>query len=97
MSENSIIKEMASKEPINSIFNEKTELINSLLSIEEKLKQEYLINPQDKKLFDFLLTYFRKSQKLLDIKTILRHKKILKVFIYKINLEEYNKKINLFL
>ena len=97
MSEKSITKEMLTKESIHPLFNEETEVINSLLSIEEKLKSEYLINHQDKKLFNFLLIYFRKSQKLLDIKTILRHKKISKIFIYKINLEEYNKKINLIL
>ena len=97
MSENSITKEMITKEQINSLFIEETELINSLLSIDEKLKSEYLINPQDKKIFNFLLTYFRKSQKLLDIKAILRHKKISRVLYYKINLEEYNKKINLIL
>ena len=64
MSENSFENNIISKEQLFSIFNEETEVINSLLSQDEKLKKEYLINPNDKKIFNFLLLYLRKSEKL---------------------------------
>ena len=75
MSENSFNNQIISKEQISSIFIEKTKIINSLLSQDEKIKKEYLINQEDKKIFKFLLLFFRKTKKLYDIKVILRHKK----------------------
>ena len=97
MSENYLTKEIPTKEQIYSLFNDQTEIINSFLSIDEKLKQEYFINQHDKKLFNFLLTYLRKSSKLYDIKIILRHRRIANHLIFKKNLEEFNQKINLIL
>ena len=96
MSLNSIIKEMISKEELNAIFKDKTKYINNLLSIDDKIKQIYLINDQDKKIFNFLLICFRKS-KLRNLKVILRHRKIDNNLIFQKKLEELYKKVNLIL
>ena len=97
MSENSFENNIISKEQLFSIFNEETEVINSLLSQDEKLKKEYLINPNDKKIFNFLLLYLRKSEKLYDIKVILRHKKLSRHLMFLKNFENNNQKVNLIL
>ena len=97
MSENSFNNQIISKEQISSIFIEKTKLINSLLSQDEKIKKEYLINQEDKKIFKFLLLFFRKTKKLYDIKVILRHKKISKHLEFHKDLEKFYPKINLIL
>ena len=97
MSENSFNNQIISKEQIASIFIDKTKLINSLLSQDEKIKKEYLINQEDKKIFKFLLLFFRKTKKLYDIKVILRHKKISKHLEFHKDLEKFYPKINLIL
>jgi len=86
-----------SEEKINQIFNDKTELINSLLSISTKLSQDFFINAKDKKIIKFLLKYFKRSGKLNDIKAILRHKKICKGLIYVKKINQYQEKIKTFL
>ena len=87
MSENLIKHQIISKEQIFSIINEQTELINFLLSQDEKFEREYKINSSDKKIFKFLSLYLIKPEKLFDIKIFLKHKKISK--------QKYNQTINL--
>ena len=53
MSENSFENNIISKEQLFSIFNEETEVINSLLSQDEKLKKECLIIIMIKKFLIF--------------------------------------------
>ena len=62
------------KGDLYSIFNDKTDLLNELLAKDEKLKPEFIINLQDRKIFNFLLIYFKKSGKLRDMKVIIRQR-----------------------
>ena len=100
MSENSINKEkllFISEENINKIFNDKVETINALLLIDSKLKQEFLINSTDKKIFKFLIKYFKRSGKLKDMKVILRHKNICKGLVFNNKINQYQEKSKIFL
>ena len=78
------------KGDLYSIFNDKTDLLNELLAKDEKLKPEFIINLQDRKIFNFLLIYFKKSGKLRDMKVIMRHRNICKHLIFNKRIEEYS-------
>ena len=97
MAANFFKKEIFTKEQIYSLFIDNIEVINFLLSYNEKLNQKYLFNSKDKKLFNFLFTYYIKYSTLSDIKAILRHKKIFKLLIFKKNLEKFKEKIHIIL
>ena len=86
-----------SKEKLFNIFFDKSETINSLLSIDTKLSKDFFINSTDKKIFNFLIKYFRRSGKLRDFKTILRHKNICKGLIFKNKIHQYQNMTKIFL
>ena len=70
-------KEIRANDNIYYLFNEKTELINNLLLIDNAIKKESLINSRDKILFNFLIKYLRKTKKLNEI--IIIFKRIKKI------------------
>ena len=94
---NNETKEDVSKEIFFSIFNDKTDKLNELLSKEGKLKQEFLINSRDKKIFNFLLLFFRKTGKLRNLKVILRHRNICNHLKFDEKIKNYSEKLKIFL
>ena len=86
-----------SKEKLYNIFFDKSETINSLLSIDTKLSKDFLINSKDEKIFNFLIKYFKRSGKLRDFKAILRHKNICKGLIFKSKINQYQNMTKIYL
>ena len=94
MSKNSLKKEkILNEEELSSIFNDKRVIINFLLKLNEKIKQEYLISEQDIKFTKLLLAYFLKFRKLREIKVLLTLAKSKNIIFVK-KFDESNQKMN---
>ena len=94
---NNETNDIVSNEILFSIFNDKTEKLNNLLSKEGKLNQDFLINSHDKNFFNFLLLFFRKTEKLRDIKVILRHRNICNHLKFDEKIKNYSEKLKIIL